>query len=370
MKRSGERARHAHRYALRRHLGHRRAQRGLFAQLEAAASKQPGCVVLGGIEWDLSGGVVSASDAVLSAAGYTQRVVTGRDLSMQQLFSPSTLLGLRTLPPGQVLDCELLARSRPPVPVLLCVALASSPTGNSQALVLSSASLNLQLQLDALILGVVSHELRTPLGVISMAANLLISDPISPAQRKTAQRITTASRHCERLVSDLLDFTAVRGSGITLLRGQHDLHVIAAQVLDDVRVTWPGRTVEHERFGAAESFLDEDRVVQIITNLVNNALQHSPPATTVLVETRGELEAAVLTVTNFGPPIPAELMPQLFSPLRRGDGAGHRRGSLGLGLFIVRHLVVAHDGTIDVRSTGSEGTRFTIRFPKQPSTAA
>ena len=365
-----KRGRHAHRYALRRHLGLRRAQQGLFSQLEAAATTRPGCVVLGGIEWDSSGRIVSASDAVLGVAGHTQQFVAARDLSMQQLFSQSTLQSLGALPAGQVLDCELLARSRAPVPVLLCVALASAPTGNSQALVLSSASLNLQLQLDALILGVVSHELRTPLGVISMAANLLLSDDISSAQRRTLQRVTTASRHCDRLVSDLLDFTAARGSGITLLRGQRDLHAIAAQALDDVRVTWPGRTVEHERLGVAESFLDEDRVAQVITNLVNNALQHSPPATKVFVETRGESEDAVLTVTNFGPPIPAELMSQLFSPLRRGDAAGHRRGSLGLGLFIVRHLVVAHDGTIDVRSNSHDGTRFTVRFPKQPPTAA
>ena len=370
MKGPGQRSRHAHRYTLRRHLGHRRAQRGLFSQLAAAARKQPGCVVLGGIEWDQSGRVVSASDAVLGVSGHTQQLVASGDLSMHQLFSETTLERLRTLPPGQVLDCELLARSRAPVPVLLCVALASAPTGNSQALVLSSASLNLQLQLDALILGVVSHELRTPLNVISMAANLLLSDDISSAQRRTLQRITTASRHCDRLVSDLLDFTAARGSGITLLRGERDLHAITAQALDDVRVTWPGRTVEHERLGTAVSFLDEDRVAQIILNLVNNALQHSPPTTKVFVETRGEIEYAVLTVTNFGPPIPAELMPQLFAPLRRGESAGQRRGSLGLGLFIVRHLVVAHDGTIDVRSNGSDGTRFTVRFPKQPSTAA
>ena len=172
---------------------------------------------------------------------------------------------------GQTLDCALLGRGRAPVPSQLCVALGSAPTGSSHALVLSSASLNLQLQLDALILGVVSHELRTPLGVISMAANLLLSDEISAAQRRTVQRITTASRHCDRLVSDLLDFTAARGSGITLLRGPRDLHTIAAQAL---------------------------------------------------------------------------------------DSAGHRRGSVELGLFIVRHLVVAHDGAIDVSSNGSDGTRL------------
>jgi signal transduction histidine kinase len=131
------------------------------------------------------------------------------------------------------------------------------------------------------------------------------------------------------------------------VRGQRDLHAIAEQALDDVRATWPGRDVEHEPLGRASSALGADRMAQLISNLVNNALQHSPAATKVVVQTRGELDAVVLTVTNYGPAIPAELP----SPLRRGSDAGQRRGSLGLGLFIVQHLVIAHGGTIDVRSS-------------------
>jgi signal transduction histidine kinase len=247
---------------------------------------------------------------------------------------------------------------------------AVAPIGHTLALVLGAQSQNLQPQLDALILGIVSHELRTPLGVISMATNLLLSDDISSAQRRTLQRIVSASRQSDRLVTDLLDFTAARGAGITLLRCQRDLHAIAAQALEDVRATWPGREIDHERLGVAESYIDEDRVAQVVSNLVNNALQHSSPTTKVFVQTRGEPASAVLSVTNFGPPIPAELLAQLFWPLRRGEGAGARRGSLGLGLYIVRHLVDAHQGSIDVVSNDKDGTRFTIRLPALPPSAA
>jgi signal transduction histidine kinase len=355
---------------LRREL---HAQRSLFAQLEAALAKQPSCVVLGVVEWERGGRVVTASDGLLALIGYTRHSVALGELGLQQVFSPRALMvlaGDQAPYAERALECELLARSRAPVPVLLCVMPAVAPLGHTLALVLGAESLNVQLQLDALILGIVSHELRTPLGVISMAANLLLSDDISSAQRRTLQRIATASRHSDRLVTDLLDFTAARGTGITLLRGQRDLHAIAGQALDDVRVTWPGREVEHERLGIAESYVDEDRISQIVSNLVNNALQHSPPASKVFVQTRGEPDAVVLMVTNFGPPIPVEQMAQLFSPLRRGEGAGQRRGSLGLGLFIVRHLVVAHDGSIDVVSNVTDGTRFTVRFPHQPPSAA
>jgi signal transduction histidine kinase len=347
-----------------------RADRGLFSQLEVACAKQPGSVALGVLEWSDSGQVVAAGEALLNAVGHTQEDIDAAALSLEQMFSRGTVAKLAALGPAQVIEGELLLNGREPVRVMLCVSPASEPRAHNLALVMTDPTLNIQLQLDALILGIVSHELRTPLGVIGMAANLLMSDAITPTQRRTVQRIMTASRHCDRLVADLLDFTMARGAGITLMRGQRDLHTIAAQALEDVRATWPGRDVEHERVGTAESFLDEDRVAQIILNLVNNALQHSPPATKVFVQTRGELGEVVLSVTNAGPPIPDTLIAELFSPLRRGESAGARRGSLGLGLFIVHHLVVAHAGSIDVTSNGTDGTRFTIRLPVLPPTAA
>ena len=344
-----------------------RTQRDLFSQLETALAKQSACALLGVVEWEHSGRVVTASGGLLSLAGLAQQDVESGSVGVHQLFS-ARLLAMTPVSSG--VDCDLLSRTRVPMPVRLCVTPVVASRGHKRALVLSAEAQHVQPQLDALILGIVSHELRTPLGVISMATNLLLSDDISSAQRRTLQRIVSASRQSDRLVTDLLDFTAARGAGFTLMRCQRDLHAITAHALEDVRATWPGRDVEHERLGVAESYLDEDRVGQVVSNLVNNALQHSSPKTKVSVQTRGEPAAAVLSVTNLGPPIPAELMAQLFWPLRRGEGAGARRGSLGLGLYIVRHLVDAHDGSIDVISNDRDGTRFTVRFPSLPPSAA
>jgi signal transduction histidine kinase len=164
----------------------------------------------------------------------------------------------------------------------------------------------------------------------------------------------------------LLDFTAARRSGIALVRKQHDLHTVVEAALEDLRSNWPGRIVAHKKTGTALSFLDQDRITQVVRNLIGNALQHSPVESQVLVETRGDTAGVVFTVHNHGRPIPAELLPRLFAPMRRGEGAGHRQGSLGLGLFIVHHLVLAHGGTIDVRSSELDGTHFTIRLPSTP----
>jgi signal transduction histidine kinase len=85
----------------------------------------------------------------------------------------------------------------------------------------------------------------------------------------------------------------------------------------------------------------------------------------VSVSTRGEAEDVVLEVHNDGPPISEDVLPTLFEPYRRGSKGSTRRGSLGLGLFIARQIILEHGGTIEVRSTAGDGTTFTVRVPRR-----
>jgi signal transduction histidine kinase len=104
----------------------------------------------------------------------------------------------------------------------------------------------------------------------------------------------------------------------------------------------------------------------VLTNLLSNALSYSPPDTPVTVRTRGEDGTVLLEEHNQGAPIPAERLPQLFEPLERGAAQQDRMGrGIGLGLFIVRHIVEAHGGSITVRSGAKEGTTFTVHLPRQ-----
>ena len=137
------------------------------------------------------------------------------------------------------------------------------------------------------------------------------------------------------------------------------------QTLEEVRLAHPERHVELVQHGPDAGRWDGDRLAQVVTNLVNNALAYSPPETPVRVETRGEADGGVvLSVHNQGEPIAPSLLPRLFEPLTRGPPSqGSAARSIGLGLYIVNRIVHAHGGTVEVRSTPAEGTTFTVHLP-------
>jgi signal transduction histidine kinase len=143
-----------------------------------------------------------------------------------------------------------------------------------------------------------------------------------------------------------------------------DFHEHVRRVVDEVQVAHPERHIDFLARGDGRGEWDEGRLAQVVTNLVGNALQHSPPGTPVRVSTWSEGPDVCLEVHNEGAPIPAELLPRLFEPYRQGPEAGEGRGSLGLGLYITRQIVLGHQGTLEVRSRAGDGTTFTVRLPR------
>jgi len=105
--------------------------------------------------------------------------------------------------------------------------------------------------------------------------------------------------------------------------------------------------------------------MQVVQNLLDNAIKFSPTDKPVTVAYRGTEAEVALSVHNKGPPIQSELLPHIFEPFRQGtQGASTDRGGVGLGLYIVREIVEAHGGSIRVQSTEAEGTTFTVRLPR------
>lgn len=144
-----------------------------------------------------------------------------------------------------------------------------------------------------------------------------------------------------------------------------DFHELARHVVEEVQLAYPERHIHFQPGGDAQGAWDADRMAQVITNLVGNAVQHSPADSPIRVHSRGEDGVVFLEIHNEGPPIPAEVLPTLFEPFQRGRSTrGGAPGSLGLGLFISRQLVEAHGGLIEVRSAQGEGTTFTVRLPR------
>ena len=220
------------------------------------------------------------------------------------------------------------------------------------------------------LLGIVSHDLRNPLGAILLGATGLLEEAEhNDRVMKIARRIHSSAERSVRMISDLLDFTQARlGGGIRIERGPADLHALASAATDEVLVACPERAVELSTEGDTQGSWDADRLLQLVGNLVTNALKYSPSGTPVTVRT-SSLDATVeLAVHNEGPPIPPERLGTIFEPLQRAtDEIDVKTRSVGLGLYIVNAIVLAHGGTVSVVSTTDAGTTFTVRLPRGPA---
>jgi signal transduction histidine kinase len=122
-----------------------------------------------------------------------------------------------------------------------------------------------------------------------------------------------------------------------------------------------------EALGACEGCWDRSRLSQAVSNLAANALQHGDAKTPVTLRTQGTGDRVLLEVHNSGPAIAPADLSGIFEPFRRsGKGNTGGNGSLGLGLYIVREIVTAHGGTIDVSSSADAGTTFRVNLPRSP----
>ena len=168
-------------------------------------------------------------------------------------------------------------------------------------------------------------------------------------------------------MAQLLDLTRSRlAGGITVERLPIRLGPVIAEVLDELRRSYPSRDIRFEQRGDDAALADQDRFAQVVSNLVGNAVEHGDAAQPVLVTLTAEDEWSVLAVHNTGAAIPPDMLPIIFDPFARTTVRGDLAKGLGLGLFISQQIVLAHGGAIEVTSTTAEGTMFRVKLPRQP----
>jgi hypothetical protein len=219
-------------------------------------------------------------------------------------------------------------------------------------------------------LAILSHDLRNPLNTIRMAAN--VASRTKNEDLGSAKALSMIEQNTEtitRLTNDLIDFASTGlGSAMPLTRSPADLETLGRKVFEEFCFAYPQRPLRFHPSGDLTGTWDAARLRQVISNLMGNALQHGGTEGSVELSIAAAGATVVLSVHNEGPPIPPEMLPTIFDPLTRyaqsESAAQPVSSNIGLGLYIVQEVVVAHGGTIAVASTAEDGTTFTIHLPR------
>jgi signal transduction histidine kinase len=281
---------------------------------------------------------------------------------------PSAFLGVPLVVGGEVTGLLAVARMPHEESVEEHEWLLSA-LADQAAVALEKTRLDETVEFRERLMGIVGHDLRSPLQAIKMGAEALLRrEKLEAPETKVVRRIADSALRMERMIEQLLDFTRSRlGGGIPLKRERTALSALCREVLEELELAHPEATLQFEPQGEPEGAWDRERLTQVLSNLIGNAIQHGARGTPITVRTLDADGSAQVDVHNEGPPIPPELLPYLFDPFRQGTSAATSSGtSLGLGLYIAEQIVRGHEGHLAVTSSEAEGTTFTVRLPKQP----
>ena len=214
------------------------------------------------------------------------------------------------------------------------------------------------------ILAIVSHDIRDPLGTIHLSAQFLqlTAQPDSDVHR-AADNMVRAVKRIEHIVGDLLDLSRERqGAGIPIERRPADLRGLCGQLVQELGAVARDRKISFACETDGEGAWDEHRVLQAVSNLTSNAVQHGAPGSPVLVRLTGDDQRVAIEVQNQGI-IPDEVRPRLFEPFHPDRGYTKRGDGLGLGLFIAKAIARAHGGGLEFDSSG-DTTTFRLVLPR------
>ena len=214
-------------------------------------------------------------------------------------------------------------------------------------------------------LAILGHDLRNPLAAIDMGAGILRQSISEPASVRILDRMQSSSSRMTRMIEQILDLTRSRlAGGLEMVLEPVDLRVTLTRIVDEMRSAFPTHAISLD-CPPLEGTWDRDRLEQVFSNLIGNAIVHGDANAPVGVRATADMNQVQVAVHNEGPPIPLELQKTLFNPFRRGerDSRTAKTEGLGLGLYISQEIVRGHGGDIDIESTASAGTTFLVSLP-------
>jgi signal transduction histidine kinase len=216
-------------------------------------------------------------------------------------------------------------------------------------------------------LGILGHDLRNPLAAIIMGSTLLVgTEGLDDKSVRVAARMLNSANRMNRMIGDLLDLTRTRsGDRIPVVRVPMNLEPLCRQVVAELEGVARVGKLRFMAQGDLHGEWDHDRLAQVFSNLVRNAIQHGAPNDPILLVARDDGDSVCVTVHNGGPPIAERALTTIFEPMVRHVADEKTNAGLGLGLYIASQIVLAHGGTLEATSTEERGTTFSARLPRR-----
>ena len=216
-------------------------------------------------------------------------------------------------------------------------------------------------------MSILGHDLRNPLSTITMAANLQKQGKLSSEKNlEMAGKIVKTAKRMQHLIEDLLETTQiVGGNKISVETKPSELRAICLSIIEEFKISHPNVKIEFYDEENCFGDWDERRIGQVLANLLSNAISYGKPETPVKVNLTEDCNRVMIQVNNRGEVIGEAAKKNLFTAFWRGSKKSvGNSGGLGLGLYIVKRIVEAHNGKISVDSNRDYGTTFTVVFEK------
>ncbi|GHO64101.1 hypothetical protein KSC_029930 [Ktedonobacter sp. SOSP1-52] len=320
--------------------------------------------------------IVDANDTYLRMTGYTREDLRAGRMNWMHMTPPDDLA--RTLEAHQELatqqsmtpyEKEYVCQGGSRLPVLVGAVVLEHHPFQAIAFVLdNSARKELEQRKDDFI-SMASHELRNPLAALKMQTQLVRKRLERQSQHEAAtalSRVEGPVKQLERLVEELLDVSKIQAGRLEYVRETVDLDALLHEVAETMQQIHTTHTIVVR--GAAPRSLvgDKDRLGQIFTNLISNAIKYSPGAETVEMDLSTSEETVTVRVCDHGLGIPREQRDKIFERFYRATGPRQKAiPGLGMGLYIVQEIVKRHGGTITVDSEVGKGSTFTVTLPRK-----
>lgn len=215
-----------------------------------------------------------------------------------------------------------------------------------------------------LFLAILGHDLRNPMSTTLMASRFILESDDMDKHVIAANRIHNATKRMEKLVNDLIDYTRTHlGSILPIIPQLINLEDVCREVLAEHETAHPNNNFEFQVDGISEGNWDANRIAQVLSNLLGNAVQYGNVAEPILLKLDCQIDDVIITVANKGEAIPANKFSKIFIPLIR-LAEEKKSKSLGIGLYITKEIVRAHGGEITVTSSEENGTIFKAVLPR------